>query len=237
MHNEVYIGCSSYQNSYWREIFYPSELRQAKWFEFYCSYFATYEINGTFYKFPTLKSLENWYNRAPEEFIFSVKAPKIITHQKKLANCETEISEFYKVCSKGLKHKLGCILFPPGFDYSKEKLHLIIASLNPEFRNVIEFRHESWFNEEVWESFLYHDITFCSVSYPGLPETIYTEFPMLYIRLHGNQNLFYSGYSDAALRQIIGKTEHAKGFVYFNNTAGTFGILNALQMQKMQSGK
>ncbi|MNG24620.1 hypothetical protein D3C84_1093690 [compost metagenome] len=106
-------------------------------------------------------------------------------------------------------------------------------NLDYEFKNVIEFRHESWWNEDVWEIFLQNNITFCSVSYPNLPQTVFTEFPLIYIRFHGNSELFYSGYSTVELKQVKNKLEDNNAFVYFNNTAGTQGILNALEFKKI----
>lgn len=235
MKNEVLIGCSSFNNRYWKGIFYPENLPSSKWFEYYCEHFDTYEFNGSFYKFPTEKIFNNWYNKAPENFLFSVKAPKEITHIKKFKDCKNLIEDFYQICKNGLNEKLACILFqfPPSYDYNKERLNEIVINLNPQFRNVIEFRHESWWNDEVWEIFLENNITFCSVSYPNLPETIFTEFPLIYIRFHGNLKLFYSGYATAKLNQVKNKVEDKNAFVYFNNTASTEGILNALEFKKI----
>ncbi|MBZ4044311.1 DUF72 domain-containing protein [Flavobacterium hibisci] len=235
MKDEVLIGCSSFNNSFWKGIFYPENLPVSKWFEYYCEHFDTYEFNGSFYKFPTIKIFENWYKKAPGNFIFSVKAPKEITHTRKFENCKKLIEDFYTVSKNGLKEKLGCILFqfPPGYHYNTERLKNIIANLDPEFKNVIEFRHESWWNDDVWETFLENNITFCSVSYPNLPQTIFTEFPLIYIRFHGNTKLFYSGYSSAELHHVKNILEHKNAFVYFNNTASTEGILNALEFKKI----
>lgn len=235
MKDEVLIGCSSFNNRYWKGIFYPENIPTSKWFEYYCEHFDTYEFNGSFYKFPTEKIFINWYKKAPENFLFSVKAPKEITHIKKFKDCKNLIEDFYHICKNGLKDKLGCILFqfPSGYDYSKERLNEIVINLDPEFRNVIEFRHESWWNDEVWEVFLENNITFCSVSYPNLPETIFTEFPLIYIRFHGNLKLFYSGYTTAELNQVKNKLENKNAFVYFNNTASTEGILNAVEFKKI----
>ena len=235
MKNSVLTGCSSFNNRFWKGIFYPENLPASKWFEYYCEYFETYEFNGSFYKFPTVEIFHNWYKKAPENFLFSVKVHKEITHIKKFTNCKTLIEDFYSICKNGLKEKLGCILFqlPPSYQYSKERLHEIVMNLDYEFKNVIEFRHESWWNEDVWEIFLQNNITFCSVSYPNLPQTVFTEFPLIYIRFHGNSELFYSGYSTVELKQVKNKLEDKNAFVYFNNTAGTQGILNALEFKKI----
>ncbi|HEY1193574.1 DUF72 domain-containing protein [Flavobacterium sp.] len=238
MKNKVLIGCSSFYNSFWKSIFYPNNLPSKKWFEFYCQHFNTYEFNGSFYKFPTLKIFQNWYNKSPEAFIFSIKVPKEITHIKKLYDCEGLLHDFYEVCINGMRDKLGAILFqfPPSYAFSKEKLDAIIGILNYDFQNVIEFRHESWWNVEVWNSFKENNITFCSVSHPDLPQTIFTDFPLLYIRFHGVPRMFHSSYSTTELTDLVAKIDLKKtGYVYFNNTASEAGILNALELKRMNN--
>jgi uncharacterized protein YecE (DUF72 family) len=234
---EMNIGLSSYYNSKWIGIFYPESVARKKWFEFYCEHFSTYELNATFYRFPTLKSLLGWYEKSPDKFIFSVKAPKTITHLKKFIDCKKDIDNFYAICSEGLGHKLGCFLFqlPPSFTYSFERLQLILSQLDNSFLNVIEFRHESWWLPEVYAAFTEQNISFCNVNYPKLPKDVVATNSLLYIRMHGNPKLFYSEYDTETLQQlaseIIGK-QVQEAFVYFNNTAGAGGILNALQMKK-----
>jgi len=237
MKNKVLIGCSSFYNSFWKNIFYPQNLPSKNWFDFYCQHFNTYEFNGSFYKFPTLRIFQNWYDKTPESFLFSIKVPKEITHIKKLQDCEGLLNDFYNVCKSGMKEKLAVILFqfPPSYAYSKEKLENIIGSLNYEFENVIEFRHESWWNEEVWNSFKENKITFCSVSHPDLPKTIFKDFPLVYVRFHGVSKMFYSSYSTEELEAVSNKLDSKKGFVYFNNTASEAGILNALELKRMNT--
>ena len=234
MKNEVLIGCSSFNNRFWKGIFYPDNLPASKWFQYYCEHFDTYEFNGSFYKFPTLRILENWYNKAPENFIFSIKAPKEITHLKRFADCENLIADFYNVCNNGLKEKLGPVLFqfPPSYHFSSERLSQIVNNLNPDFKNVVEFRHESWWIPEVWETFLENNIIFCSVSHPQLPKTIFTNFPLIFIRLHGTPKMFYSAYTNEELNLIKEQISNKPAYVYFNNTASEAGIINALEFQK-----
>ncbi|KIO51875.1 DUF72 domain-containing protein [Flavobacterium hibernum] len=235
MKKEVLVGCSSFNNKLWKGVFYPDNLSSSRWFEFYCQRFSTYEFNGSFYRFPTVKVFGNWYKKTPENFIFSVKAPKEITHIKKFVDCEDRILEFYKVCEMGLKEKLGCVLFqfPPSYQFNSEKLSQIINNLELKFKNVIEFRHESWWNQEVWDAFLDNNITFCSVSHPQLPQTIFKDFPLIYIRLHGVSTMFYSSYSPEELLYIKNVINLKSGFIYFNNTASEAGILNALALKGM----
>lgn len=235
MRNKILIGCSSYNNRYWKGIFYPDNLTYSKWFEFYYQSFSTYEFNGSFYRFPTLKIFTNWYNKVPENFLFSVKAPKEITHIKQFSDCENLLSEFYKICETGLKEKLACVLFqlPPSYHFTSEKLQHIVKSLDLKFQNVVEFRHISWWNQEVWDLFKAKGITFCSVSHPQLPQTIFKDFPLIYIRLHGVPKMFYSSYSLQELLHIKNETHSKSGFIYFNNTASEAGILNALELRNL----
>jgi uncharacterized protein YecE (DUF72 family) len=235
MKNQILIGCSSYNNRLWKGIFYPDSLSGKDMFPFYYQYFNTYEFNGSFYRFPTVRVFENWYNKTPENFIFSVKAPKEITHINKFIDCEKQLSDFYKVCNLGLKEKLGCVLFqfPPSYIFTSERLWYIVQRLDLNFKNVIEFRHVSWWNDEVWSAFRENNITFCSVSYPKLPQTIFKDFPLIYIRLHGIPKLFYSSYSSKELLEIKSEIDSKSAFVYFNNTASEAGILNALELKKI----
>lgn len=242
MKNKILIGCSSFYNTKWIGTFYPEEMPRNQWFAYYCEHFDTYEINATFYKFPTLRVLTNWYNKAPDNFLYSLKLPKEITHIKKLTDCAEELDKFYTVCREGLKQKLGCVLFqlPPSFKFSEENLKLILQAVNPEFKNVVEFRHESWFTKEVYDTLKYNNITFCSVSHPALPDTIIRTTDAQYIRLHGRPKMFYSEYSmEEITRYADAMKSNANGqsYIYFNNTASEAGIVNALQLRRMLSVK
>ena len=234
----IYPGCSSYYNRQWQGIFYPEGMPTKEWFAYYCTQFNTYELNSSFYTFPTTKSLHTWYRKSPDRFQYSIKASKIITHTKKFIGCETELAELYAACESGLKDKLACVLFqlPPSYHYNPERIELIIANMNANFSNAIEFRHASWWTEEVFEIFRQHKLNFCSVNYPGLPTDIFATTPTAYVRLHGNPRLFYSEYSDEDLLSMLHQLDSLKlkdAFVYFNNTASPAGILNALTFQGM----
>lgn len=231
----LFTGCSSYYNRQWQGIFYPEGMPTKEWFAYYCTQFNTYELNASFYNFPTPKSLQTWYRKSPAEFKYSIKAPKIITHTKKLVDCQVELAEFYKACEAGLKDKLACVLFqlPPSFHYTPERLDLILASVNPDFSNAIEFRNASWWTESVYQAFRQHKLIFSSVNYPKLPTEIIATTQTAYVRMHGNPRLFYSEYSKEELDAVMGQLAAHKFkqvFVYFNNTASTAGILNALTM-------
>ena len=233
---DIHTGLSAFNNSYWTGIFYPEGLPASKRFQYYCEQFDTYEINSTFYKFPTVKSLKAWYDKSPEGFIFSVKAFKGITHYRRFNDCAELLQDLYATCREGLGDKLSYVLFqmPPSFAYSPERLDLIIASLDYSFNNVVEFRNVTWWRQDVIEALAQAGITFCSVSYPNLPEDIMKTTNTCYVRLHGVPKLFYSGYGDEQLKYLrdnILAGGFEKAFVYFNNTASNEGVLNAMDFK------
>lgn len=168
-----YIGCPGFHYKHWREKFYPKGLAMKKWFECYIQNFDTVELNVTHYRFPDIKLLSNWYEKSNKDFLFSVKMYKGITHYKKLHDCKKIVDEFYNIVGEGLKEIAACILFqfPPSFHYNSENIERIINNVNNQFHNIVEFRHSSWWNEDVWKVFSENNITFC-ISHPNLPEKL-----------------------------------------------------------------
>ncbi|WP_276369381.1 DUF72 domain-containing protein [Chryseolinea sp. H1M3-3] len=238
-----WIGCSGFHYNGWREVFYPKGLSQRKWFEFYCESFNTVELNVTFYRFPRVKDLQNWYDRSPEDFAFTVKAPRLITHYKRFNNASRELHDFYDTVAKGLRDKLGAILFQlhPQTEYSEEKLEQILKSLDPAFTNVIEFRHISWWQPKVVKALQSHQVTFCSISYPGLPDDIYKTAPAMYYRFHGVPKLYLSSYSKVKLQQVVKEIIQKRNvddvYVYFNNDIEVAAVSNARTVQGLVSKK
>lgn len=236
---EYKIGCSGFYNRHWKGVFYPGNIRQKDWFTYYCQHFTTIELNTTFYKFPTAQRLEQWFNDSPENFVFSVKAPRLISHFKKMKDCEQLMNDFYTACDGGLQHKLGSVLFqfPPLFEYTEERLSLILSNLRPQYKNVVEFRHNSWWNEKVIRVLGESNIIFCSPNHPGMPNELIINSETAYIRWHGNPLLFYSQYTEKDLKKLkkdLQKQPELKEvFVYFNNTASTAGIINAQELQRI----
>src|ERR1700747_49503 len=106
-----FIGCSGFHYKEWKGIFYPEKLPQRKWFEYYSSRFNTLELNTTFYRFPQLGVLQNWYEKSPADFRFSVKAPRLITHYKQFNDSRQLLADFYGTIREGLQDKLGPVLF------------------------------------------------------------------------------------------------------------------------------
>lgn len=227
------IGCSGFYYKEWKEIFYPKGLAQKNWFNYYCEHFNTLELNVTFYRFPELSFLQNWYQKSPANFTFAVKAPRLITHQKVFNETESLLSDFYNTIREGLQEKLGCVLFQffSNVRYSESFLSKVIGQLDPSFVNVLEFRHASWWDPVVFDRLAKHNIVFCGISHPQLPNHVIINNKIVYYRFHGVPQLYYSPYPPEFLLQVMASikadpaVQHA--FLYFNNTAQGSAIMNA----------
>ena len=231
-----HIGCSGFYYKHWRPDFYPENVPIRLWFEHYCHSFKTVELNTTFYNFPKEKILKGWYERSPDDFVFTVKAPRLITHYKKFVDCASLLQEFYKIVSCGLEHKLGCILFqlPAGIIYSEKKLLQIIESLDSSFLNVIEFRHNSWWRDDVYAVLAKNKISFSGISHPLLPDQVILNTKILYYRFHGVPFLYTSPYTELQLKKIVDRIAGFKNitdaFIYFNNDSKGWAYRNAMSM-------
>jgi uncharacterized protein YecE (DUF72 family) len=236
-----WIGCSGFYYKGWKGEFYPEGLPQRKWFEFYCESFNTVELNVTFYRFPKLQDLKGWFDRSPVDFKFTVKAPRLITHYKRFHNAKRETQDFYETVNKGLRDKLGNVLFQlhPRMEYSEENLERILETLDPSFVNVLEFRHESWWRNSVYKTLREHKATFCSISYPALPDGVVKTLPIMYYRFHGVPQLYLSSYSNKELVRISEELKHFRGttdiYCYFNNDIQVAAVWNARNLQKIVS--
>ncbi len=228
--NHLHIGCSGYSYRQWKNTFYPPEVLQKNWLAYYSSIFNAVELNSSFYHIPRLQSLQKQFESTPEGFMFSVKVHKSITHFQKLRDCKQQINEFIDLIKKGLNHKLGCLLFqfPPSFVFSKEHLQLILTQIPDGEENVIEFRHSSWWSDEVRKALKEKPLTFCNVDYPKLPIEIRNESKLFYLRLHGTPDLFKTSYEEDRLK-YYSKHIPSKGpvYVFLNNTFYDAGWQNA----------
>ncbi|HYE53200.1 MAG TPA: DUF72 domain-containing protein [Chitinophagaceae bacterium] len=233
------IGCSGFHYPDWKDIFYPQGLAQKKWFNYYCQHFNTLELNTTFYRFPQLKFMQSWHEQSPADFKFSVKVPRLITHYKQFRDTERMLNDFYNTTRDGLGGKLGCILFqlPSRTVYREEMLDRIMEQIDPAFTNVVEFRHESWWNGGVMKRLAAANISFCGHSYPGLPDELVCNAGVVYYRFHGIPKLYYSQYKRAFVERVVNELRDCGGvrqaYMYFNNTATVGALRNARYMQRL----
>lgn len=235
--SSYHIGCSGYYYPYWKHKFYPQGLQPKDWLRYYSSVFNTVELNGTFYRMPKLSDLQKYANVTPADFRFSVKISRFITHVSKLNGCRESIKEFQDLILHGLEKKLMYFLFqmPPSFQYNEENLGRILDNVPHEGRQVVEFRHLSWWNEDVKAAFQKAGITLCNVDFPGLDTYFIHTSPHFYLRLHGSPELFKSSYDPETLARFYKQfPEDARDYtVYFNNTYYEAGYTNAQQLIKL----
>ena len=158
----VLVGTSGYSYKEWKGTFYPADLPAAKMLPFYATQFDTVEINNTFYRMPEAKTVAKWATEVPEKFVFVLKAPQRITHQKRLAGAEDDVRFFFEAAAE-LGPKLGPVLFqlPPFAKKDAAKLRVFLRIL-PDHPVAFEFRHPTWFDDEVFGLLREHDAAICA---------------------------------------------------------------------------
>lgn len=165
----------------------------------------------------------------------------MITHYKRLKDSQQMLNSFYSTISEGLDEKLGCVLFqfPPAFSYEDAHLERIVTVLDQSYRNVVEFRHASWWSQQVFDALAENNITFCSMSHPHLPDQVIKTTDVIYYRFHGVPNLYVSKYDKSKLEQVFAEIQNYgeanTAYVYFNNTADGAAIENARQFQEIRA--
>src|SRR5256714_3734319 len=142
----LWIGTSGWTYDGWRGPFYPEDVPKKEWLRWYAQRFATTEINGSFYRTPSLEAVSTWRDQTPKQFLFSWKASKFITHWKRLTEkCENSIA-LMETRLEVLSPKVGAVLFqlPPRFSKNRERLAGFLQMLPRRYRKAFEFRHKSW---------------------------------------------------------------------------------------------
>jgi len=225
-----HLGTSGWSYSGWRGRFYPEELSQKDWLSFYAQHFNTVEINMTFYRYPKPETLEGWLSKVPEDFKFTLKANRQITHRKKIKDVQSEVRYFYILADK-LRNQLGCILFqlPPSLTLDMDLLKEFLSIMSTDYKNVIEFRHESWYTDEVYNLLKSYSVIFCTVSSAKVPKTEVKTAETCYFRLHGLTGGYRYSYSEEELKnwaESIKKTEAKECFIYFNNDYHAHAVAN-----------
>jgi uncharacterized protein YecE (DUF72 family) len=157
-----FVGTSGYQYPAWRGTFYPEKLATAKMLSFYADQFPTTEVNYSFHRIPSPKTIESWYQSTPDGFRFGLKAPQKITHWAKLKDCADNLNYFLGVIAD-LDTKLGPILFqlPPTLKMDLALLTDFLAPFPESILGAFEFRHESWFDDNIFALLKKHNVSLC----------------------------------------------------------------------------
>lgn len=234
------IGCSGWFYWHLKGNFYPTQMPTKEWFAHYADHFGTVELNAPFYSWPTLKTVESWRKQAAgRDMIYTVKASELITHINKFEGTETLVRDFGHIADL-LGPRMGCFLFqlPPSYQYSKDRLQTILSQLDQTRRNVVEFRHASWWNDEVYAAFRDAGAIFCSCSGPRLPDVLVKTADDIYVRFHGVTRWYRHDYCHDELVVWVDRIRQANPerlWVYFNNDFDGYAIKNAKMLADILS--
>jgi len=238
-----WVGTSGWGYAGWRGLFYPRGLKQSEWIGYYAEHLRSVEINATFYRLPQEKMLRGWFERTPEDFLFSVKAWRGLTHYKRLGDCAGSLKLFLARLLP-LKEKCGPILFqlPPRFGCDAPRLEAFLTLLPQERRFAFEFRDPSWHDDTVYELLELHGAAFCpfELGRQRGPRVATADF--VYVRLHGRKGRYRGRYGKAALADwgtwlSAQKAEGRDVYVYFDNTdEQDFALRNAQALNALLAG-
>ena len=162
MAGKIHIGTSGWQYKHWTGNFYPEKMDDESKLEYYSNEFDTVELNNSFYQIPREDSIKKWLDATHDDFFFSVKASRYITHMKKLNDPEQPLTNFFdRINTFG--DKLGPVLFqlPPNWNCNIERLRNFLKTLGDDGRYVFEFRDKTWFNDDVFDLLREHNAAFC----------------------------------------------------------------------------
>lgn len=212
-------GTSGYAFKEWKGSFYPDELKDDAMLGYYAGKFPTVEINNTFYRLPREKVLLDWAAQVPDSFTFAIKASQRITHFARLKPDGADALGFLLKNTVALGPKLGAILFqcPPNLKKDIERLRAFLALLPADRRFTIEFRNETWWDDEVYGALRERDIPLCITDQPEFAGPVVATASWGYARLH---RLDYDAAALAEWAKKIAAQPWADAFVYFKHDEG-----------------
>jgi len=238
---EIIIGTSGWSYDHWNGVLYPEGLAARDRLSAYTSRFRTVELNASFYRWPRPSTFAGWRRRLPDGFLFSVKAPRGLTHGTKLFAPEAWIERIAAGWHElGDKRAILLVQLHPALGRDDARLDYFLAALPEWIPVAVEFRHGSWHDDAVFEILQRHGAAYCVMSGAGLPCVLRVTAPFAYVRLHGpdHEYLYGGSYSDADLRWWADRIrEWDRGgtdvFVHFNNDGGGNAVWNALTLRAM----
>ena len=231
---QVLAGTSGYAYKEWKGSFYPEDLANDDMLRFYGEQFRTVEINNTFYRMPSEKVLVQWGERVPDGFRFVLKASRRITHMQRLKNVDDPLSYVVNNASL-LGAKLGAMLFqlPPNMKRDMERLTAFLDLLPEGWPAAFEFRHESWFDEDVYEALRSRGVALC------VADTDDGETPLVTTGKTGYVRLRREAYDDDALREWatrIASQPWEQAFVFFKHEDAGAGPALARRFEELLPG-
>ena len=216
---KLLAGTSGYAFKEWKGSFYPGDCKDDAMLGLYASRFPAVEINNTFYRLPKEQVLLDWASQVPEPFTFAIKASQRITHYARLKPECLSAVEFLMKNTSTLGNRLGPILFqlPPNLKKDFDRLRVFLDTLPLDRRMTIEFRHESWFDDDVFDVLRARDIALCVTEQPEFASPVVSTASWGYARLHRLD------YDDAALaewaRKIVAQP-WMDAYVFFKHDEG-----------------
>ncbi len=242
MMTQFLVGTSGWTYDHWKGSFYPEGLAKSRWFEYYAARFSTVEINATFYRAFSDATYEKWRRRVPTDFRYVLKAPRLITHRKFLADAESEIRAFWRSACL-LEDRLGLVLLQvaPQTPYDPDRLRRVLMTFGEPRLVAVEFRRKDWLNDEIRALLVDCGATFVSVDSPRLRPVDWVTSKAGYIRLHGRSRWYSHDYTSAELHEIAEIAHRmvlhgAKTvYVFFNNDFEGYAPKNALTLMEYLS--
>jgi uncharacterized protein YecE (DUF72 family) len=239
---ELRIGCSGWNYAHWRESFYPKGLPARRWLEHYAGVFDTVEVNTTFYRLPTEKAVAGWVEGSPPGFLFAVKSSRYLTHIKRLKGLADGVARFYeRIAPLVASPKLGPVLWqlPPNFARDDERLASALAAVAslPPGRHCFEFRHPSWFADDVYALLREHGAALVIGDMPARDfQTHVLTADWTFVRFHYGSRGRAGNYSERELeawaQRLDSWRQEVDVYAYFNNDWNTYAIRNGLWLQR-----
>jgi uncharacterized protein YecE (DUF72 family) len=232
-YDTTHIGTSGWQHQNWKSAFYPRALQSHEWLSFYAGHFNCVEVNSSFYAMPDAGTINAWCSGVPESFLFTVKAPRELTHVKKLKNCDAELAAFFDQL-KHFGNHLGPVIFqlPARWRFNEKRLADFLERIPADHRLVFEFRDQSWHNNEVYRLLKANAAAFCVYDYGGFTAPIIADSDLAYVRLCGPGGAYARNYRAPTLRAwvdraIAWKQRSKHVFLIFDNDERACAVKNA----------
>ena len=236
----IFIGTSGWSYTSWRGPFFPEMLSSRLHLQFYASRFGTTELNAVFYRTPTEAAVRTWAEQTPEGFVFAWKASKFITHWKRLNQTSVNSLELLESRLRLLGEKVGPVLFqlPPQFRKNRSRIEGFLKLLPPRRRYAFEFRHPSWYEDDILDLLRNNDIALCISDHHDAPSPWLATASFVYVRGHGPGGRYRGHYRSDTLarwkRWLLAMRRAGRtAYVYFDNDQKSAAPKDAAQLQAM----